>query len=128
MPETVWLIDYSFEGSGKVLVEADTQEEAEDKFNDGDFDNERETGCNYVVDRCEINKTYIPDDYTGKTNFQDVLSLTEIARWVVKKHCVMTEKVELELVEQMTEHIRQYFIDPEIPKDKEELYKYLDSI
>lgn len=44
-----YIIEYFFDGTGTVTIEADSEEEARDKFFDGDFANEQERGENYYI-------------------------------------------------------------------------------
>lgn len=50
MPE--FLVEYSFNGMGKVKIEAESKEEAVEMFMDGNFDNEKdeEWGEDYVIE------------------------------------------------------------------------------
>jgi len=46
-----YIIEYYFDGNGKVEVEAKNQEEAREKFFNGDFDETEEYGENYNIER-----------------------------------------------------------------------------
>lgn len=43
-------VKYNFNGHGKCLVEAETEEEAEEMFWNGEYDNEKEWGDDYELD------------------------------------------------------------------------------
>ena len=49
-------INYTFDGEGETIVEAKNEEEAKDKFFNGDYaeEKEREEGTNYEIEK--INK------------------------------------------------------------------------
>lgn len=48
---TKYIIDYYFDGTGKVEVEANSEEEAKDKFFDGNWkSSEEEQGDNYNIE------------------------------------------------------------------------------
>ena len=46
-----YIVKYSFDGEGEVLIKANSPKEAEDKFHDGDYrpEDEAEGGQNYEV-------------------------------------------------------------------------------
>jgi len=46
-------VNYTFEGSGVVEIEADNAAEAREKFYEGEFSDEKEDGQNYEVDTVE---------------------------------------------------------------------------
>jgi len=50
-----YIVKYYFDGQGAVKVEAKSKKEAEEKFMDGDYNEqyEEEWGNNYVVDEVE---------------------------------------------------------------------------
>lgn len=69
-------VSYYFDGHGEAIVEAKTEEEAEDKFYDGDYsqDDEDEWGDNYCID--EVNCIDEEDDFEaeqGEKAKQDAL-------------------------------------------------------
>lgn len=44
-----YCVAYNFDGYGEVIIEADSPEEAKEKYYEGDFGNEIEEGRNYEV-------------------------------------------------------------------------------
>ena len=46
-------IEYSFDGHGEVEVKAKNQEEAEEKFFEGEFEKEKEWGENSDIEKIE---------------------------------------------------------------------------
>jgi hypothetical protein len=120
MPETIWLCEYAFDGKGKVLIEADTKEEAREKLLQRDYENEREWGTDLEVIDITINKSYLPDDYTGGVNLEDVKNIADLV------HCFMLKSVgaftippskDTQFKNDLIEEIRTYFINPEIKKE-----------
>lgn len=47
--KNIYTIKYCFDGYGKVEIEAESRDEAEEKFYDGEFTDEDEWGENYEV-------------------------------------------------------------------------------
>lgn len=54
MPE--YIINYYFDGYGRDIVEANNEEEAREKWIDGDFINDTERGDNYQIENIEPNQ------------------------------------------------------------------------
>lgn len=46
-------VKYTFEGNGEVEVIAENEEEAREKFFEGEFDNEKEWAESYELDKVE---------------------------------------------------------------------------
>jgi len=46
----VFRVHYYFDGSGYVDIEAESKEQAEERFFDGDFENEEEWGDQYNIE------------------------------------------------------------------------------
>ena len=57
---TKFLVMYSYNGNGKVYIEAEDEEQAEQKFYEGEFSNEIEGGENYEVDKVIAPETVQP--------------------------------------------------------------------
>jgi len=43
-------VSYTYDGVGYAIIDADTPEQAEEKFFEGEFSDEKEDGSNYEVD------------------------------------------------------------------------------
>ena len=50
----VYKVKYYFDGKGECTVIADSPEEAIQKFEEGNWEDEKEQGCNYEIDRDTI--------------------------------------------------------------------------
>lgn len=48
-----FLISYYFDGEGTVEIEADSEGEAKEKFQSGEFENEEESGDQYNIESIE---------------------------------------------------------------------------
>jgi hypothetical protein len=48
-----FIVSYDFDGNGEVEIEADSEEQAREKFFDGQFENEQEWGEDYAVRNIE---------------------------------------------------------------------------
>ena len=49
----VFKVYYDFDGSGEVEIEAKNEQEAKDKFYEGEFENEQEFGQNYIFNQAQ---------------------------------------------------------------------------
>jgi len=49
-------IHYSFDGDGYVDIEAESLTKANQKWDDGDYCDEVESGQNYVIEKITLNK------------------------------------------------------------------------
>ena len=52
MPQ--YKVNYTFNGTGSVMIEADTPERAEEMFYEGEFNDEEEDGTDYEVHNVEV--------------------------------------------------------------------------
>jgi hypothetical protein len=48
-----YLIHYYFDGDGRAEVEANSEEEAKEKWSEGDYKELEEGGENYIIDKIE---------------------------------------------------------------------------
>ena len=49
-----YIVHYTYEGVGTCEVEADSIEEAEEKFEEGEFENDKEEPTEYAFDYAEL--------------------------------------------------------------------------